>query len=333
MKKLNFLLLLILTVIISSCWEVSQKTETPLVNNTNENTTEVNIENVELEEDEKDLIESLIELPNDEITQDETLDEVLSEVKQVVENDVEKTSIKPKFLTKNLSSYSFVTPVGEKVVIHPIGHATAVINWAETTFYIDPAEALEKYDWQNDPDVILITHIHGDHLKAEVLEALYKDGITVIVPESVNAELNEEMQQFTTVMAIETSIKVWDFTITTVPAYNIREEALNFHPEERNDNGYIIEKNGSRVYFAWDSEDTPEMRALENIDVAFIPMNLPYTMTAENAASAVIEFAPKVVFPYHYRGKDGITDLTVFKQIVNDSNPEINVVLHDWYGE
>lgn len=219
------------------------------------------------------------------------------------------------------------------VKVYPIWHATTVLQWGETTIYVDPAEPSDSYDWLESPDIIFITHLHWDHLKQDVLQELYEEWITVIVPESVNQELSAAMQEYTTVMGREITQNIDDFIVTTVPAYNIREEALNFHPEDRNDNWYIIEKDDFRVYFSWDSEDTPEMRALENIDVAFVSMNLPYTMSAESAASAVIEFAPKKVFPYHYRGKPDITDTQVFKNIVNESNPNIEVVLHDWYNK
>jgi L-ascorbate metabolism protein UlaG (beta-lactamase superfamily) len=124
----------------------------------------------------------------------------------------------------------------------------------------------------------------------------------------------------------------FDFVITAIPMYNLREEALKFHTKGRG-NGYVIEKEDKRVYFSGDTEDIPEMRALENIDFAFICMNLPYTMTEAKAAEAVLAFKPKTVLPYHYRGTDGLSDLFAFKTAVNRGNSNIDVLLMDWYPE
>lgn len=230
-------------------------------------------------------------------------------------------------------SYSFTTSSGESVKISPIAHATAIVEWAGKTLYIDPAEELSAYEWFADPDMIFVTHVHGDHLQQDILNQIAWDGIEIIVPASVHWELGEDLQKYANIMERETTQTLGEFTITSVPAYNIREEAQGFHPEERNDNGYIIEKDGFRVYFSWDSEDTPEMRALENINIAFVSMNLPFTMTVESAASAVIEFAPEVIFPYHYRGKGWKSDIQNFRKLVKAENSDIEVVLHDWYSE
>ena len=120
------------------------------------------------------------------------------------------------------------------------------------------------------------------------------------------------------------------FTITAVPAYNVSADQEKYHPKGR-DNGYVVEKDGVRVYIAGDTSGTPEMRALKNIDIAFVPMNLPYTMTVEEASNAVLEFKPKQVWPYHYREGDGFSDVQHFKDLVNKGNPNIEVVLGKWY--
>jgi len=234
--------------------------------------------------------------------------------------------------TNQVVPYTFYTENNELVNIYPIWHATAVVEWWDTTMYIDPAEEIEKYDGFPSPDMIFITHIHGDHLQQDIVESLYQEDTQIIVPASVNDELNSNLWNLTTIMERESTLDVDNFTITAVPAYNIREEALSFHPESRNDNGYIIESDGFRVYFSWDSEDTPEMRALSDIDVAFISMNLPFTMDVLSAADAVLEFQPETVFPYHYRGRDEVSDIENFQNIVNAQNPNIEVILHDWYA-
>jgi L-ascorbate metabolism protein UlaG (beta-lactamase superfamily) len=112
--------------------------------------------------------------------------------------------------------------------------------------------------------------------------------------------------------------------------YNLREEALKFHTKGRG-NGYILTINEERIYISGDTEDIPEMRALEDIDKAFVCMNLPYTMTVESAASAVLDFKPTVVYPYHYRGTDGLSDIEKFKTMVTNDNKDIEVVFLKWY--
>ena len=112
----------------------------------------------------------------------------------------------------------------------------------------------------------------------------------------------------------------------------MREDALERHPKGR-DNGYVLEKNGERVYFSGDSEGTPEMRSLENIDLAFVAMNLPYTVGVEAAADAVLAFQPKKVYPYHYRTPEGFSDVELFKRLVEKGNQGIEVIQLDWYAQ
>ncbi len=112
--------------------------------------------------------------------------------------------------------------------------------------------------------------------------------------------------------------------------YNLREEALKFHEKGRG-NGYILEQKDERVYISGDTEDIPEMRQLQHIDRAFVCMNLPYTMPVEKAAEAVLDFKPTLVYPYHYRGSEGPSDVDKFRQLVHKGNPEIGVIQLDWY--
>jgi L-ascorbate metabolism protein UlaG (beta-lactamase superfamily) len=115
--------------------------------------------------------------------------------------------------------------------------------------------------------------------------------------------------------------------IEAVAAYNLAEERLKYHPKGR-DNGYVLSIDGSRVYIAGDTEAVPEMRELTDIDVAFVPMNLPYTMGVQQAAEGVADFAPAVIYPYHYKG----ADLDVFEALLAESNEAIKVVRGAWYG-
>lgn len=216
-------------------------------------------------------------------------------------------------------------------VLTPISHATAVFSWSGKTFYIDPVGGKDAFAGQKTPDMILVTDIHGDHLNAETLAAVTAPNTKIIVPQAVADQLPEDMKPKLIIVKNDETINLMGFEITGIPMYNLREEAKQFHTKGRG-NGYVIEKDGMRVYFSGDTEDIPEMRALKNIDKAFVCMNLPYTMTVDKAAEAVLDFAPKQVYPYHYRGQGGLSDVAKFKELVTAGNPKIEVVQLDWYA-
>lgn len=216
------------------------------------------------------------------------------------------------------------------VDIQPISHATAVLMWDDINIYLDPTGGAAAFEGKDAPDFVLITDIHDDHMDAETLKALNLGKTLIIAPQAVKDELPAELHQQLHVMNngdthIENGIE-----IEAIPMYNLREEALQFHEKGRG-NGYVLEKSGTRVYIAGDTEDIPEMRNLENISIALIPMNLPYTMTVESAADAVIEFGPEQVYPYHFRGTEGMADVDKFEELVNEGNSEVEVVRLDWY--
>ncbi|CAM3367272.1 MBL fold metallo-hydrolase [Zobellia roscoffensis] len=214
--------------------------------------------------------------------------------------------------------------------ITPIEHATAILEWNNITIYIDPVGGAEAFKGYKSPDLILITDIHGDHLNVETIEALGTDKAKIIVPQAVADKLPKVFTPQIDVLNNRESKERYGITVEAVPMYNLREEALKFHEKGRG-NGYILNIDGQRIYFSGDTEDIPEMRALKNIDKAFICMNLPYTMTPESAAAGVLAFKPKQVYPYHYRGKPDVSDVSKFKELVNAGDPEIEVVQLDWY--
>lgn len=216
--------------------------------------------------------------------------------------------------------------------ITPISHASTVIEWGNKVIYLDPVGQPEAYAEQKAPDVILITDIHGDHLNPKTLEGLSTDKATFMVPQAVANKMPEEFKkdQKITIINNDEVKDIAGFSITAIPMYNLRKEDLTKHVKGRG-NGYVIEKNGKRVYFSGDTEDIPEMRALKDIDMAFVCMNLPYTMTVASAADAVLEFKPKQVYPYHYRGKDGLSDIIKFRELVNAGDKNIEVVQLNWY--
>lgn len=228
------------------------------------------------------------------------------------------------------------TPSQEKqnaeIKITPIEHATAVLEWGNITIYVDPVGGAEAFKDQKAPDLILITDIHGDHLNVETLQALNTDKAKIMAPQAVADKIPEEFTPQIDVLNNGESKERYGITVEAVPMYNLREEALKFHEKGRG-NGYVLNIDDERIYFSGDTEDIPEMRNLKNIDKAFVCMNLPYTMTEESAAEAVLEFKPKQVYPYHYRGNPDVSDVSKFKKLVNAGNTDIEVVQLDWYPD
>jgi L-ascorbate metabolism protein UlaG (beta-lactamase superfamily) len=218
----------------------------------------------------------------------------------------------------------------ETVDIIPINHATMILVYKDTVFYIDPVGGPEAFSDQEKPDYILITDIHGDHFDPKTLQGMSLDATVLIVPQAVNEKLPELNVKSVIVMNNGDTNNLGSYAVEAIPMYNLREEALKFHEKGRG-NGYILTLGGQRIYISGDTEDIPEMRQLKEIDVAFVCMNLPYTMTVESAASAVLDFKPKKVYPYHYRGTDGMSDVGAFKALINKENSDIEVVQLEWY--
>lgn len=174
----------------------------------------------------------------------------------------------------------------------------------------------------------MITHEHGDHYNAETLAALMGDETVMITNPAVFGMLPDDMKARTSAIANGGSATWATTQIDAIPAYNTTEERMNFHPQGR-DNGYVLTVDGMRIYVSGDTEGVPEMRALENIYVAFVCMNLPFTMDAKAAAEAVSEFAPKYVYPYHYRGRDnGTQDPAEFAEMLTAA---IETKFGNWY--
>ncbi len=220
------------------------------------------------------------------------------------------------------------------IKITPIEHASLVLEYNNTSIYIDPVGDAERYTPFSSPNFILITDIHGDHLDTKTLEAINTTNTIIIGPEAVKEKLPESLKAKFNVFfnGLNESFLIGEFTmgVEAIPMYNLREEALKFHTKGRG-NGYILTLNNQRIYISGDTEDIPEMRNLDNIDIALVCMNLPYTMPVENAADAVLAFQPKIVLPYHYRGTEGLSDVANFKTIMNNKNMAIEVVQLNWY--
>lgn len=216
------------------------------------------------------------------------------------------------------------------LTIQPVQHAAIVLTWNGKAIYVDPYGGGDAYKTMKPADVVLITDIHPDHLDSATLASIKTDKATFIVPKAVADKLPSAYKSKVKILNNGESFEVDNIKYTAIPMYNLPEAADAMHTKGRG-NGYVLEMGGKRIYIAGDTEDIPEMRALKNIDVAFVPMNLPYTMDVNQAASAVLEFKPKIVYPYHYRGKDGFSDVELFKEHVTDGDKMIDVRLRDWY--
>lgn len=218
------------------------------------------------------------------------------------------------------------------IKIQPILHSSFVLTYNNKTVYIDPYGGGNLYNELKSPDIILITDIHGDHLNQETLDAIDTSKAIFIVPEAVANKLPSNYNSKIVILKNGQGIHRLDIFIKAIAMYNLPEEADAKHPKGRG-NGYVLTIDDKRIYISGDTEDIPEMKMLQNIDIAFICMNLPYTMTINQAANAVLEFKPKNVYPFHYRGKDGFSNVQEFKNIVNSKNNKINVLLKNWYPE
>jgi len=210
------------------------------------------------------------------------------------------------------------------VLIHPVDHASFVMQWNGKTIYNYPVGGGTVYTEIPKADLVLIGHSHSDHFSSSTLVSILSASGQVVVPQDVFDRLSTALQARATVLDNGESASIQGLSIGAVPAYN------TYHPEGR-DNGYVVTIGGKRIYMSGDTGDIAEMRALTNIDVAFLAMNLPYTMNINDAADAVREFRPKVVYPYHFRNQSGtFADLTGFTALVG-ADLGVEVRMRDWY--
>jgi len=215
---------------------------------------------------------------------------------------------------------------GGPIAIQPVNHAALQLKQGNTVITVDPTPMGGDYAALPKADIILITDIHGDHLNADTIAKASKADTTVVVPQAVETQLKKTTD---TVINNGETKTVKGVKIEAVPMYNLTRgpsAGQLFHTKGRG-NGYVVTMGDKRIYIAGDTECTPEMKALKNIDVAFVPMNLPYTMPPNEAADCVKAFKPKVVYPYHYMG----SDLKQFQDALNGSGVEVRI--RDWYAK
>jgi len=206
--------------------------------------------------------------------------------------------------TTTYEAETFFTESGTPVAVALIKHGTLAISYKGKTIQVDPVCGLGKpTDYATEfpkADAILITHEHGDHLDTDAIDALYEEGRTAIV---TNASCAERLGRGTSLANGESTSLFNGILVDAVPAYNYTEGHTMFHPEGR-DNGFILTIDGLRIYIAGDTENIPEMAGIKDIDVAFLPVNQPYTMTVEQCVNAAKTISPKVLIPYHFSDTD-----------------------------
>ena len=198
-----------------------------------------------------------------------------------------------------------------------LGHGTLMLTFKDTVLHVDPYGKVADYAALPQADLVLLTHDHADHLDQAAL-ALVRTPVTDIVLPPVCAD----RVQGGLILHNGETRTVRGITVTAVPAYNLvhrRDNGQPFHPRGAG-NGYLLDFGDTRLYVAGDTENTPEMAALKDVDIAFLPMNLPYTMTPEMVADAARSFRPRILYPYHY----GDTDPQRLVELLRD-RPDIEV--------
>ncbi|HHW33472.1 MAG TPA: MBL fold metallo-hydrolase [Paracoccus solventivorans] len=211
----------------------------------------------------------------------------------------------------------------------PFEHASLMLTLDGQNILVDPVGGAERYAAAGPLAAVLVTHEHGDHFDPEVLAAVVTDGVALVVNPAVAEKLPEALRARATVMANGDSGEIAGIKIEAVPAYNITPERTQYHPQGR-DNGYVLTSpEHGRIYIAGDTEATPEFVAQQDIALAFVPMNLPYTMSIDQAVEGVAAMAPRLVIPYHHRGNDPAE----FAEKLHAAGSQTQVAIVDWYPD
>ncbi|WP_423821214.1 MBL fold metallo-hydrolase [Salinisphaera sp. SPP-AMP-43] len=211
--------------------------------------------------------------------------------------------------------------------LHIVQHASFVLRWNDRVIYVDPVGGAEAYAGLPAPDIVLLTHPHPDHLDPETLTGLDTGRAVFVMPSSVAERLDSRLGREQIVLGNGEASDRLGNGLRAVPMYNLPASPQAYHPKGWG-NGYVLTLADRQIYISGDTEGTPEMRSLTDIDLAFVCMNLPYTMDTAQAADAVQDFAPGIVYPYHYRGQD-VAD---FQQRLQARDSDIQIRLRDWYS-
>jgi L-ascorbate metabolism protein UlaG (beta-lactamase superfamily) len=220
--------------------------------------------------------------------------------------------------SQEIPAYDKISTSAGNVVMNFIGHGSLMFRLDTFTIYIDPVSSSGDYKNLPKADLILVTHEHYDHLDVKLIGELKKEGTLVFTNEKSTAQLGWAMA-----MKPGDRQEVNSIVIEAVPAYNIvnmRSPGQPFHPKGSG-LGYILTIGGKRFYIAGDTENIPEMKALTDIEIAFLPMNLPYTMTPEMVADAARAFKPRILYPYHF----GDTNTDEIVNLLKGSGIEVRI--------
>ena len=217
-----------------------------------------------------------------------------------------------------------ITTSSGKLIIHFIGHGSLAFEFNGKVIHVDPFSRLADYDKLPKADIILITHSHSDHFDLDAIGKIKKDSTIVVYTEACQNTGKYTLPA--TIMKNGDISEILNIKIEAVPAYNIihkRADGNPFHPKAEG-NGYILTFGDKRLYIAGDTENIPEMKDFGKIDIAFLPMNLPYTMTPELVAEAAKLLHPKILYPYHF----GNTDTSLLLGLLKDEK-SIDVRIRD----
>ncbi len=215
------------------------------------------------------------------------------------------------------------------LTIQPVDHASLVLSNGKETIYVDPVGGAARYKSLSAPTAILITHEHGDHFDTATLEELVGNrSVPMVVSRGVYEKLSDTLRGNAAAVNYGGTAMLNEIPVKVVEAYNTTADRQRYHPKGLG-NGYVVTFGDKQVYVAGDTEPNPDMLGLKDIDVAFLPMNMPYTMIAAQAAEAVKAFKPKIVYPFHYT--QGPEPQTFAKLMEGFAGVEVR--LRDWYPQ
>lgn len=219
------------------------------------------------------------------------------------------------------------------LAIIPIHHASFVMAWNGEVIYCDPVGGAARYGSLDRPTLIVLTHHHGDHFDLETLDALIDEETVLVAPRIVYDQMPADIAAKTRLFANGAKAEVNGIGLRAIPMYNTTPERARYH-EKGVGNGYLFDFSGTVVYLASDTEPTREMDGLGPVDVAFFPMNLPYTMTPEQVAAAIAKVRPRIAYPFHYRfpfDEIGTEPDALVALVPAESGTEVRA--RDWYPD
>lgn len=205
---------------------------------------------------------------------------------------------------------------GKMITLHLYGHASMAIEADGNMIYIDPVAGMADYTHENKADNVFVTHSHGDHFDMKTIKSISTPKTHIYCDMTTAKEIKDDKVFATTVRPGNLITLANGTKVEVIPAYNYTAGHTNFHPKKNDNCGYLFNIGKTRIYVAGDSENTPEMKALKDIDIAFLPVNQPYTMTVDQAVDAVKAIRPKLFYPYHYGKVKEVTDMTLLESKV-----------------